>query len=395
MILPGVSSIFDDVIAGPPGIFYLQIGFGPRIVPANEALTWIDRAMDVVTAGGLQAAYDPIPDADAARLLADRYGVTGHLKRLATEKDDTFHVTADGAQYVLKIANGSEDPGEISLQNDLLQHIERVDPSLPVPRILSDVAGNVACNHMANDGSARIARLLTFLPGTPLDRTNSNARERVEIGKLCARLRKATAGFSHPAENRLLAWDIKHLGGLHPLLDEIADPDQHAKLKDGMERFLTIADKIPHLRMQVLHNDFSKSNLIVDHDRPEFVTGIIDFGDTVKTAIAIDLSTALLNQLPQTASVTMFDAPMDVLRGYLDHADITGEELALLPHLVLGRIVARALISITRAQRFPDNSVYILRNTAQGWHQLDWFLARSFDTITDTFSAFQNRATQP
>ena len=45
-----------------------------------------------------------------------------------------------------------------------------------------------------------------------------------------------------------------------------------------------------------VHNDFSKSNIVVDHHSADFVTGIIDFGDAVKAAIAIDVATALLNQ---------------------------------------------------------------------------------------------------
>lgn len=50
-------------------------------------------------------------------------------------------------------------------------------------------------------------------------------------------------------------------------------------------------------RQQVLHNDFNTSNIVIDAHRPQCVGAIIDFGDTVKTAIAIDVSTAMMNQL--------------------------------------------------------------------------------------------------
>lgn len=155
-----------------------------------------------------------------------------------------------------------------------------------------------------------------------------------------------------------------------------------------MERFLSLIGRIAGLRTQVLHNDFSKSNIIVDHDHPEFVTGIIDFGDAVETAVAIDVATALLNQLPRDLATRPVDDPFaegrDLLRGYLQIADLTTEELQLIPHLVMGRVIARALITLWRAELFPDNAAYILRNTEPGWAQLDWFLARSVEEVSET-----------
>ncbi|MCV6593428.1 MAG: hypothetical protein OIF48_10780, partial [Silicimonas sp.] len=114
--------------------------------------------------------------------------------------------------------------------------------------------------------------------------------------------------------------------------------------------------------------------------------GIIDFGDAVKTAIAVDVSTACLNQLPETPHDDLFYRARDVVAGYLDLAELTEAELRLVPHLVLARVVARALISLWRARRFPENARYILRNTEQGWHQLDWFLARDPETISGLLS---------
>ena len=64
-------------------------------------------------------------------------------------------------------------------------------------------------------------------------------------------------------------------------------------------------------------------------------------------------------------------------------ADLTETEMRVLPHMVMARVIARALITTWRAEQFPDNEPYIMRNTHQGWAQLDWFLARSMDDISD------------
>jgi hydroxylysine kinase len=125
-----------------------------------------------------------------------------------------------------------------------------------------------------------------------------------------------------------------------------------------------MAGIVPTLRRQVLHNDFSTSNIIVDHAAC-FVQGIIDFGGAVHTAVAIDVSTALLNQLPRQVppdpSADLLAEGRDVLRGYLSVADLTGAELATIPYLVLGRVIAHALISSYRAALLPSNATYVLR----------------------------------
>ena len=52
-----------------------------------------------------------------------------------------------------------------------------------------------------------------------------------------------------------------------------------------------------------------------------------------------------------------------------------GQQLALLPDLILGRVVARIIISEWRAERFPENRAYVLRNTPTAWQQLHRLLS--------------------
>lgn len=327
-----------------------------------------------------------MPAAEASALLLSTFGIRGELSRLATEKDDTFLVSAaGGVKFILKVANPAEQPAELDFETRLLMHLEQVDPSLPVPRVITANGGRPYVTSRDRAGQLRQLRLLSYLPGIPLDRTTSTAAERFHVGELLARLRHATADFSHPADARILAWDVKHLLDLSSLLSYIDHPDRRADLQLGLKRFIALPARIGRLRMQVLHNDFNRSNLIVDHDHPQFVTGIIDFGDAVRTAIAIDVATALLAQLPRDASgdpsEDLFAAPRDLMRGYLSLAELTAEEIDLIPHLVMARVIARALISCWRAKAFPENADYILRNTEPGWAQLKWFLAQSPDDI--------------
>jgi hydroxylysine kinase len=335
----------------------------------------------------LSAPSTVIADEVAVMLAKSHFDIDGTAKRLATEKDDTFLLRSrQDRKYILKIANAAENPVEISFQIDLLQYIAAVNPNLPVPRAMADRNNKLQFSYTDSAGRRRQVHLLTYQEGIPLSEVTPSVHQREKVGEALAALRLAMAGYSHEADSRVVAWDIKHLAKLTSLLGEIGDPDRRRLLETGLDRFATIRDRLAKCRTQVLHNDFSKSNIVVSKSDERFVTGIIDFGDAVRTAIAIDVSTALLGQLPMHEVDDFFAHGFDVLRGYLRVADLTDEEIDLMPHLVMGRIVARALLTIWRARLFPENAQYILRNTNQGWHQLHWFMARSMDVISDDFS---------
>jgi hydroxylysine kinase len=344
---------------------------------------------DLGHVASLAAAHHSMPASEAEALARDRYGLDARATRLATEKDDTFRLDAgvDGQRWILKVAHPAEPAAEIDFQTALLAHVAAAEPALPVPRVIQDLRGHSWAIVTDAAGQNRAVRLMTWCPGVPLDRIPSSRAQRRATGELLARLRHATAGFAHPADSPVVAWDVQHLPRLRPLLASIPDPGRRAQLAAGLDRFARIEEQVAALRRQVLHNDFNKSNLLAVPGRADVITGIIDFGDATRTAIAIDVSTALLNQLPRVtgpARLTgdIFHDGRDVLQGYLSQADLTPGELRLIPHLVMARVVARALISTHRAARFPANATYLLRNTEPGWAQLAWFLDHSEAEVT-------------
>jgi len=173
----------------------------------------------ILAGGGLDTPAAHLSEAEVRQIAWERYGLTGAFTRFATEKDDTFRIrTIDGRAFVLKVANPAEQPVEIDFQIELLRHVEREDPSLPVPRVLPDREGRLRSDHRAQDGTSRIVRVVSYLEGTPLDSTASSPGERERVGEVLARLRLATATFRHPGEARVLAWDVQHLMKLEPLL---------------------------------------------------------------------------------------------------------------------------------------------------------------------------------
>lgn len=333
-------------------------------------------------------ACHPVGAAEAEEITERLYGVRGSSTRFEAEKDDTFLLDcAQRGKFVLKVSHPSERMEELDFQVSLMRHIEQRAPELPVPRAIRALDGAELPTVTTRAGERRAVRLMTFLPGTPLDRTVSTARQREQIGEILAKLRHAMADFSHPSDGRVVSWDVTHLLDLTDLLSFIPEGSKRIWTSRAIERFAEIKPKLDLCRRQVLHNDFNTSNLVVDHDDPRFLTGVIDFGDAVRTAIAVDVSTALMNQMPKTLAPgraeDMFDEPRDVLRGYLRHAELTDEELRLIPFLAMGRLAVRALLTCWRAEILPENSRYILRNTETGWAHLEWFYSLSTAQISD------------
>src|SRR5439155_5709090 len=108
------------------------------------------------------------------------------------------------------------------------------------------------------------------------------------------------------------------------------------------------------------HNDCSPDNTLISPDGAR-LGGIIDFGDVTVTALVNDLAIAVANMLGEGPDP--FGPGLDLIAGYHAVTPLTAAELSLLPDLILGRVVARIIISEWRAERFPENRAYVLRNT--------------------------------
>ncbi|QGY33304.1 serine kinase (plasmid) [Pantoea cypripedii] len=325
-------------------------------------------------------------DGEAVALASEHFGLHGSVRRFATEKDDTFMLTThDGERYTVKVANPSEPRSVLDFQIELVNHVNHNDPTLPVPENFRGLNGAYISDVLTSAGEKRMMRVMSFLPGTPRAKTTGNRQQREHTGELLAKLRHATATFSHPSDSRILAWDVSHLLNLLPLLSYVDDANHRQMLTYALRRFSAIEPLIKKGRYQVLHNDFNTSNILISDKQPEKVSGIIDFGDAVRTTVAVDVSTALMNQLTQpdaSYSNDIFHEARDILRGYLRFADLSEEELELIPHLAMGRVATRALLTCWRSTLFPENSEYIMRNTAPGWGHLEWFLAHSMEEVS-------------
>ncbi|MFT4103124.1 MAG: phosphotransferase, partial [Burkholderiaceae bacterium] len=287
------------------------------------------------------------------------------------ERDANFLLepAGGGARCMLKLSHPDEDPLVADFQTQALLHVARVDPALPVQRLLPDRQGAASALVVDADGRPRVARVFSYLEGLPMPEAPRSAAQRQDVARMLARLDRALAGFAHPAGERELPWDIQRAERVRPLLAHVPEPERRALAEaalDGFER--RARPQLATLRRQAIHNDFNLYNLLVDPRAPARVAGILDFGDMVHAPLVDDLAVAASYQIDEhgdaLATIAQFVA------AYHAVLPLTEAESLLLLDLVRARLAMVVAISGWRAVRQPDNAAYLLRNNAVSWARL-------------------------
>jgi Ser/Thr protein kinase RdoA (MazF antagonist) len=327
----------------------------------------------------LAAAFTRLDDDQARELLRQGWRLDATaLRRLETERDDTFVVDTSQGRHVLKVAHPLDDPDVLDVQCAVLEHAIAADPTLPLPRVRHDVDG--ALLRRVDLGEPRIARLLSYLDGEILDYVRTDAAQRRAIGAAAARLSLALADFEHPAADRSLPWDLKQVGTLRPVLHHVADADARMHAERVLDRFdAHTGAALAQTRQQVVHHDLNPDNLVVDHDDPAFVTGVLDFGDMVHSSVAADLAVVMCYAAGAHGFSDDRDPwaePYDIADGYLAVRSLHEDEISLLPDLVRARLAQRQIVNSWLAATDPANAHYTGRSLERS--------ARALRALVDT-----------
>ena len=179
---------------------------------------------------------------------------------------------------------------------------------------------------------------------------------------MLGRLNRALADFAHPAGDRALSWDLSNL----PDLRSHASEPLHLEIIDRFAAEVSpVLAGLPH---QVIHNDGHPGNLLVDPARPDAVAGVLDFGDTVRTARVCELAVALAYLVPDAPrpwpEVDAFTA------GFEGVVPLSTNERALLPMLIAARTIMRTVINQV-LNPGPDPHGFYVRNDRKLRHILE------------------------
>jgi Ser/Thr protein kinase RdoA (MazF antagonist) len=329
---------------------------------------------------------DDISDEEAVAVARAHWGIAARAKLLTGERDRNFHLVAeDGREFVLKFANPAEPPGVTDLQIKALQHVARTDPAFNVPRMIPLPNGDIEAVVARSPRPARV-RLLSWVHGTPIRYVPRTAVQRESCGRALARLGLALQGFAHPDSGYELIWDLTHALRLREILHNLEDSAAEraiGALLDDFER--EAVPLLPGLRHQVLYNDMNHGNTLVDPARPDEVVGIIDFGDLVHTAVAIDVAvgaiTAVDDDMPVPEAVARFVGGFHAVRPLL------AEEVALLPVLTAVRAAIGTVLRAWHRKTHVDNPHYAPMTPEDLQRRLDRVAALRAPAVGDAVRA--------
>jgi Ser/Thr protein kinase RdoA (MazF antagonist) len=330
---------------------------------------------------GLTSSHEPIDVVLVSIFLAKHYDLNGRLGRLATEKDDTFRLRTDAGDYLVKVSPPDEAEAVVDFQTAAMRFLESAAPQLPIQRVRLTAGGDDSVAIRLNDGRTRILRVFDFVAGPVLAQTTPDAEQLAKAGEMLGRVDEALKAFAHPADRRGLVWDIRHFHQLTGLVEYTPRPEHRRLAREVFWLFDdAVVPRLSDLEAQVIHGDFSPYNIVVDPKSDHFVTGVIDFGDTVRSALIFDPAVPMANLLGRTPNRPWEDACAFVA-GYQRERPVKASELPLLPVAALARLTLRALLTNWRAERAPERREYLLGHAKDDWINIERALAVSLDDV--------------
>ena len=337
----------------------------------------------MTTADVLDAPPPALSARHAEDVARERYGLDATAEPLVSERDQNFRLTdASGAAWVLKVSNAAEDRGVVEMEVAAVERIRSVDPALPVPVARPALDGSTVVTAVV-DGATHLVRLLPLLPGRTAAPAELDPAAIAHVGEVVGRIGLALRGFFHPAAGRTIWWDQQHLPELARRVSLTEAPERRELLGRVLERFnRRVVPALPTLRSQLIHNDVTLDNLLLDDDQR--VTGIIDFGDMAHTALVLDVPATLQSLVRDRTD--LFEVTDAFLAGYASVLPLEAAEAELLGDLLAGRMAQTILISAWRMPQHPDNE-YIRGWAGPAWELLEQMEAIGFDEVSRRMAA--------
>ena len=333
-----------------------------------------------ISLGVFEAKAPCFSEADAEGAVRELFHLEAAVRALYSERDQNFHVrAADGREFVLKVANPAEDPAVVDFQTRALLHIATVDASLPVPQVVPAADGEPYRWAVGPDGRRSLVRLLTFLPGRlVVDHTPPTQELLRNIGVITARLARALRGFFHPAARHELLWDLLQIPRLHQHTRHIREREKRRLIEHIFADFeARVLPQLRGMRAQVIHNDVSIHNTLVDPESGDRVEGVIDFGDMIHAPLVNDIAVPIVELAAYQPDPLA--AAMQIVAGYNSVERFTEDEIRLAFDLATARAAMSLSIAAWREKNHPENVAYISSGNPGYTEALEWLAALDKD----------------
>lgn len=292
------------------------------------------------------------------RETENQFGLTGELTPLEGEREQNQLLTmADGRAFVVKVSSATESPDRVDFLIKALQHLATVAPHLPVSRIVPRLDGLPSGEISGPAGERHLMRLLTYMPDMLYAHGKLPTLAGIhEMGRFGGRLCSAFRGYSHPAGQHFMPWDLTNglLGSEQLWCHGNEDIRRHEKILRPL--FMQLFDQDTcDLRQQVTHYDLHPMNLLRADHTSAAVTGVIDFSDIIDGPLICDLAILAWGFIGLDDPV---EAIATVVKGYNENQPLTAREIMLLYDLILARAVQMVLLTDFRLKATDNPPAY-------------------------------------
>ncbi|MEG1230285.1 MAG: phosphotransferase, partial [Flavobacterium sp.] len=224
-------------------------------------------------------------------LVKEHYGLTVTVKALNGYDELNFLLSNDkNEKYILKVSNESHSFPFLEAQVEIIKHLTRSNISNCFQHFCINKQGG-ELTKIVLDNHIYYIRILNFLEGIFwVDEKAKTTELHYNLGSFLGSMDNALKDFSHPAMHRNYTWDISHASEAGDNLKHILNHEKRRIAGYFLLQFDTeVLPQIHRLRHAYIHNDANDYNVLVQGNR---VSGLIDFGDMVYTALINNLAIA-------------------------------------------------------------------------------------------------------
>ena len=215
-----------------------------------------------------------------SNFLRSKYDISAEIRPLDGHVDKNYLLAINAIpKYVLKLSRDLTDKSFLKAQNLIFDHLKSLERFL-FPQIITGVDGKSIYLYTDEQGNQYLARLLKYLPGEFLAKTNHSDHLLIDFGRFLAEMDKMLIDFQSPEiMARHYEWDMQYFPEYVDFLPYITDPSHRKLIEHFLLQFSENISPIHHLlRKSIIHNDANDWNILSNEKN---VMGAIDFGDVV------------------------------------------------------------------------------------------------------------------
>ncbi|MES1181728.1 MAG: phosphotransferase, partial [Flavobacterium sp.] len=228
---------------------------------------------------------------DIVNLVQQHYLIEVSAKSL-NGYDELNYLLEDktGKKYIFKIATDEHGLHFLDAQIQIVNHLSKSNVADKFQHYILNTEGNELTT-IVIDGKNYYLRLLSFLEGVFwVDAKEKSDILHSDLGNFLGEMDKTLQIFSHPAMHRRYTWDISTAMDASAKISCIKNHEPRRIAGYFLLQFeMEVLPLISSFRHAYAHNDANDYNVLVKGDS---VSGLIDFGDMVYTALINNVAVA-------------------------------------------------------------------------------------------------------